>query len=401
VLHQNKIKEIALAFPASVPWMALCYQGIAEYARQVGNWRLVTSPPTLAGTDEHVLTLAALRDWPGDGVIAGVHDPAEARAAGRLTIPVVNLSGGLRRCQLPRVMVDQAAVGRLAAEHFLERRLRRLAYCGLSGPWYSHERQIAFVARASEAGVPCDVFEMPRLPARCTWRYHADWLADCLKKIATPIGILAVHDYRARMLLDACLRLGLNVPHDVAVLGVDNDSTVCESCSPTLSSVSRNSWQVGYQAAAMLDRLMADHSAPTCEILIPPDGVIARQSTDTIHAADPHVRDSIQYMQSHLGEAFGIGQVLEHIAISRRLLEKRFRQCLDCTPYEFLRIMRIRRAKQLLASPQKQKLRGLATACGFTSDKRLRIAFKRAENMTPCEYRWLRRHAKLESNADS
>ena len=96
------------------------------------------------------------------------------------------------------------------------------------------------------------------------------------------VGVMAVHDYRARVLVDACLRLGLDAPHDVAVIGTDNDPTICEFCQPTLSSISRSAWKVGYEAAALLDRLMAGNPAPEHDILIPPDGLVARLSTDTI-----------------------------------------------------------------------------------------------------------------------
>lgn len=389
-MRRTRSREVALAFPVSVPWMAQCAQGIAEYARQQGHWKLTTSPPALVGADELALTPATLCDWNGDGVIAVVTNASEARAAGRLSVPVVNLASVLRRCRLPRVMVDQAAIGQLAAAHLLDCRLRRLAYCGLQGPWYSQQRQQAFVEGATQAGVSCNVFEMPRRMRRTSWRQQTDLLMSWLRGLSTPVGILAVHDYRARVLLDACRRLELNVPNDVAVLGVDNDLTICEACDPTLSSVSRNSWEVGYRAAELLDRLMAGRSSACSEILIPPDGVVVRRSTDTIGVEDPHVREAIQFMQDHLAETFGIVEVLDHVAVSRRLLEKRFRRCLDCSPYEFLRRLRVRRASQLLALPHKQKLYHIAAACGFSDSKQLRIAFQETVNMTPSEYRhWL------------
>ncbi|MEN6406928.1 MAG: substrate-binding domain-containing protein [Thermoguttaceae bacterium] len=382
-----KACEVALAFPVSVPWMAHCVQGITEYARQQGTWRLTTSPPTLAGVEEQGLTPAMLGNWTGDGVIAVINDPVAARAARRLSIPVVNLAGVLRKCCLPRVMVDQAALGRMAADHLLECRLRRLAYCGLRGPWYSHVRQQAFVARAAEAGAVCSVCEMPRLSVRRSWRQRTDLLRSWLRRLVTPVGILAVHDYRARIVLDECKRLGMAVPEDVAILGVDNDLTVCETCEPTLSSVCRSSWAVGYRAAALLDALMAGKPPPDGDILVPPSGIAVRKSTDTVTAEDPCVREAIHFMQSRLGEAFRIEQVSDHIAVSRRLLEKRFRQDLDCSPHEFLQRMRIRQARHLLDSPTKKKLSVVAAACGFLDARRFCLAFKREMKMTPSEYR--------------
>jgi LacI family transcriptional regulator len=387
-MSRKRQKRVALAFPASVPWMALCLQGIAEYAQQRGGWTFLTSPPTLGGAEEHALTMRALRDWPGDGVIAAVGNPTEVRSARRLRIPVVNLAGAMQRCRLPRVMVDQQAVGRSAAEHLLARGLRRLAFYGLGGLWYSGERRRGFTGRAAEASVPCDVFEEPiPVDPEASWSRRMASLLDWLRRMRLPVGILAVHDYRARVLIDACLQLGLRVPHDVAVLGVDNDTTVCEFCQPTLSSVSRSAHQVGYRAAALLDRLMAGKAAPRSDILVPPDGVVTRRSTDTVVAENPHVCEAIQLMYDHLGEAINVEHIVRHAAISRRLLEKLFRQHLGCTPREYLCRMRVERAKQLLVGPQKVKTRDLIRACGFGDTRQFRRTFHRMEGTTPTQYR--------------
>lgn len=387
-MSKKRPRRVALAFPSSVPWMAQCLQGIAAYAQQRGGWTFVTSPPTLGGAEELALTAYALRHWPGDGVIAAIHGPHEARAARRLRIPVVNLSGVLRHCGLPRVMVDQQAVGRLAAEHLLERGLRRLAFYGLRGPWYSQQRLRGFLQRAAQDQVPCEVLEAPpSSDARASWTRRTASLAQWLRTLQPPVGVLAVHDYRARVLVDECLNLGLRVPHDVAVLGVDNDTTVCEFCPPTLSSISRGPWQVGYEAAAMLERLMAGRRAPAADLLLAPEGVVARRSTETVVVENAHVREAIQFMHDHLGESFTVEQLVQQAAVSRRLLEKRFRQHLDCTPREYLCRLRIERAKQILAGASKPRVPDLARACGFADAKRFRLAFHRLVGLSPMRYR--------------
>jgi LacI family transcriptional regulator len=381
-------RRIALAYPMTVPWMALFMRGAAEYAQQHGDWTFTASPPTLTGAGEFAHNVYSLKGWPCDGVFAAIDNAAEARAAKELRIPVVNLAGTVRRCSVPRVMVDHEVIGRLAAEHLLERGLRRLAVFGLCGPWYARQRRLGFVRRAEEAGVPCDVFEMP-VPtnARTPWQQRVAPLERWLQSLKPPVGLLAIHDYRARVAVDECLRLGLNVPHDVAVIGVDNDPTVCEFCKPTLSSVSRSAWRVGYEAAALLDRLMAGKNPPEHDILIPPDGVVARQSTDTVAVDDRHVAAAVHFMRDHLGDAFGIERVMRHSSISRRQLELRFRRVLRCTPHDYLCRTRVERARELLAARQRMKMRNIAAACGFTSVERLRIVFRRFVGLTPADYR--------------
>jgi LacI family transcriptional regulator len=379
---------VAIAYPATVPWMALFLRGVAAYADRHGHWNLMTSPPTLAGAEETAQTIHDLRGWLGDGVMAAINSPTDARAARRLRIPVVNFSGAMRLTSFPRVTVDNRATGRVAAEHLLARGHRRLAYYGIRGVWYSEQRRLGFVERAQEAGAECDVFETSS-PAhsRGSWRQRIAPLTRWLQGLKPPVGLLAVQDYRARVVLDECLRLGMHVPHDVAILGVDNDPTVCEFCRPTLSSVSRDAWRMGYEAAAMLDVLMSGKSPPEDDVLIPPGSVAARQSTDTVAVDDPHLAAAIHYMRDHVAEPFGMERVMRHATISRRQLELRFRRHLQTTPHDYLCRVRVERARQLLASPERIKMQAIAAECGFTSVEHMRIVFRRVTGQTPSGYR--------------
>ena len=386
-----RAKRVALAFPVTLSWSAAVADGVAEYARQQGGWDFTTSPPALPQADELALTVYNLKDWPGDGVIAMLANAAEARAAGRLKVPVVSLGGNLRDCGLPQVKVDPYAVGQMAAEQLLATGLRRLAYYGLRDLWYSQEQGRGFADRAEKAGVPCEIFETAAITdPRASWRQRRFAVGQWLQGLALPVGILAAHDYRARVLIDECVRLGLDVPHDVAVLGVGNDPTACEFCQPSLSSVSPAARQMGFEAAAILDRLMGGQPAPKHDLLIPPDGVVPRRSTDTLAVDDPHVNAAVHYMQDHLGEAFGIERVMKQVTISRRRLHDLFAQRLNYTPYGYLCHLRVQRAKVLLAVPGPFKLRTVALACGFSSAARFRLVFQRFTDMTPHEYH--RRH---------
>jgi LacI family transcriptional regulator len=382
-----RAKRVALAFPVTLSWAAAMADGVAEYARRQGGWDFTTSPPTLLQAEELALTVYSLRDWPGDGVIAVFGDAAESRAARRLKVPVVSVGGSLKDCGLPQVRVDTYAVGQMAAEHLLVIGLRRLAFYGLRGAWYSQERRRGFVDRALKAGASCEVFEAPALTnPRASWQQRRAAVGQWLKSLVLPVGVLAVHDYRARVLIDECVRLGLDVPHDVAVLGVGNDLTACEFCQPSLSSVSPAARQIGYEAAALLDRLMAGQPAPQRILLIPPDGVVPRRSTDTMAVDDPNVSAAVHYMQDHLGEVFGIERVMKQVAVSRRRLHDQFQRLLNYTPYEYLCRLRVQRAKLLLAAPGHVKLRTVAVACGFSSPARFRLVFQRLTGVTPAQY---------------
>ena len=237
---RQQVRRVAVAYPVAVPWMALFVRGVADYAARHGDWTLMTSPPTLTGAEEFAQSVYSLRGWSGDGLFAAIGSTTEARAARRLGMPVVNISGAMRHAGLPRVMIDHYAIGRMAAEHLLERGFRNLAYYGVKGLWYSQQRCRGFVERAEQAGARCEAFDaVSPASSRVSWQRQVAPLVQWLQSLKHPMGLLAAHDYRARVVMDECLQLGLRVPHDVAILGIDNDPTVCEFCRPTLSSVSR------------------------------------------------------------------------------------------------------------------------------------------------------------------
>lgn len=381
-------RHVALAYPLAVPWMTTFVRGVMDYAhRHGGGWTLTTSPPSLIGAGEETLTIDGLRGWPGHGVITAILNRADARSARRLGIPVVNLAATIPNTGIPSVLPDHFGMGRLAAEHLLSRGLRRLAYFGVQGFWFSELRRQGFVERAIEAGATCDVLEVPRKSgAWANWQKRTSLLVRWLKRLQPPIGLLAVQDYRARVVIEECERLGLRIPHDLAVIGMENDPTLCEFCRPTLSSVSRNAWQLGMETAAMLDRLM-DGQSTIADIVVPSDGVVARQSTDTIAVDDRYLATAVHFIHDHLGEPFRIDHVVAASSISRRQLETRFREVLGCTPHEYLSRERVERAKQLLLAPGRIKFHNVIKACGFPSVDRMRLVFKRLTGMSPLEYR--------------
>lgn len=386
-------RQVALAFPLAVPHLALFMRGVTDYAREHGDWTFIASPVGTGGFPETLdMSLQSLKGWPGDGVITVITTKAQTQAARGLHIPVLNLAGTLRDTGLPRVMVDHKAIGRLAAEHLLECGLRRFAYLGVKNVWYSQLRGEGFTERVAQAGGQFLVHEVPRrVDPKQPWYLGLQEIDRWLRTLRPPVGVLAVHDYRARLLIDECRQLGLDVPNDVALIGVDNDETICEFCRPPLSSVSRSGRRVGYEAARLLDRLMAGKPLPARDILIPPDGVVRRRSTDMVAFDDPHVAACVRYARGHVAGVFGVERLIKLVPISRRLLEKRFRRCTGHTPYDYLCQLRTQRAKELLTGGKKMEMHEIATACGFPDTQRLRLVFRRLTGVTPTAYR--RQHA--------
>ena len=157
-------------------------------------------------------------------------------------------------------------------------------------------------------------------------------LEQWLRELQAPVGILASADLRASMVLEACQKLRLRVPEDVAVIGVDNDPLVCDFCDPPLTSISRNDYQVGYEAARLLDQLMDGASPPDKPMRISPAGVVPRRSTDTICVEDPYVSEAIRFMRDHVHEQFGVDEVLNQLPLSRRSLGISFSRLFRAQP---------------------------------------------------------------------
>ena len=381
--------KIAIVYPGSIPWFARCIDGIRRYAREQGGWHLFSSPPTLLGTGESALTLRAMRGWKGNAIIAVSNDERELRDVRKMGIPVVNLGGGAAQSfGVPRVMVNHFEAGRLAADHLLNCGLRNLAFFGWKDLWYSDQRHQGFSQRALEAGVGCGVLlRTSREESTQNWGRRIASLARWLNSLPRPVGIFAVHDFRAQLLIEACQEAGLRIPEDIAVMGMDNDETVCEHSIPTLTSVSRNSERVGWEAAALLDRIMHGASPPPDDLLVAPDGVIARQSTDMLYSADGVVQGALNYMREHLQEPFNVARMAEHVAVSKRTLEMRFRQCLNRSPHEYLIHLRVKQAQDLLQMPQKRTIDQIVAECGFGTAPTFYTAFRRATGQSPANFR--------------
>ena len=280
--------KIALVYPTSLPWMAQLVDGVRRYGMQYGGWQILTCPPSLAASGERPRTLHSLIGWDGDGAIAAVRSEEDRQLVSRLGIPVVNLSGWEADLHgIPRVSVDNRLAGRLAAEHLLERGLRHFGFVGWEGVHYSEERFAGFNDRILEEGLHAVArFDTPEDAFDSTLAEELTALGRWLESLPQQCGILAVHDYWAQLVMEACAAVGLRVPRDVAVIGMDDDSIVCERSIPTLTSVCWNSSGIAWEAAALIDRMVQGAEIGSLDILVPPEGITERQSTALYHHPD-------------------------------------------------------------------------------------------------------------------
>jgi LacI family transcriptional regulator len=378
----KRAKEIALAFPRGAHQEVLI-TGVLRYAIDHGcNWSYITAPESLA------LSVLDLVGWRGDGIIAAINTPAEAECVRELKRPTVNISGTLAKTPVPRVSLDNELVGKAAAEHLIERGFRDFAYYGLRDVAYSLVRCKSFEARLEASGSSSVALLMPPTyrAKGVQWREQQRRLVKWLAALPKPIGLFAVSDYRARQVLDACRQIGLRVPQQVAVIGVDNEEVICVHVQPQLTSVARNNQQEGYNAAAMLDQLLRGKKVEDLEKNVSPLGVVARESTETVAFKDARLCQAIEYLNRHIEDPIGVQELASYVGVSRRWMEYAFRDALGESPYQYIRHRRLKRAAHLLEEEPNVKIYQVARRTGFTSAKQLSMAFGQEFGQSPREY---------------
>jgi len=361
--------------------------GVAEYSRLQGYWSFYLLPRA------HDQSLPDMKMWRGTGIIARIESPHVARTIAAAKVPLVGLdvapeiAGLFGRPGLSEVHPDPKSTARLAFEHLQERGFRNFAFVGVRDQIWSQERETAFVELArNQADASCAVCNLVEHSRARQYGLDQKRLGNWLKGLPKPVGIMTCNDDCGREVLDAALLVGLGVPDDVAVIGVDNDQVLCDLCNPPLTSVIPNARRAGYEAAALLHRMMAGESPPPQTILIEPVGVVTRQSTDVVAVSDRQVAAAVRFIREHACEGITVEQVLKAVPMSRTLLERRFKKLLGYTPHDHILRVKIERVKTLLTSTDLSMVQ-IAERTGFEHVEYLSVSFKRASGESPSSYR--------------
>jgi len=373
---------VALLIETSNAYARQLLYGIRSYLHEHQPWSIY-----LAEHGRGEALPGGLRKWQGDGIIARVENQNIANELLATKLPTVDVSYGLERSPFPRVATDARVATRLAAEHLLERGFRHFGYCGDPRFYWSRLRSGFFAGHIQAAGHECSLFDLPTPRSRVgSWDQTTEALARWIRKLPKPVGILACFDLVGQQVLQACRRIDLKVPDEVAVIGIHNDELLCDLCDPPLSSVIPNARRAGYEAAALLDRMMQGENIPPQLILLEPIGVATRQSTDVVAVDDPHISAAVRFIREHACEGISVDDVVRAVPLSRTVFERRFKKQLNRTPHDHILSVRIDRVKQMLAGTD-LTLAQIAERTGFGHIEYLSVAFKRATGQNPSVYR--------------
>ena len=379
------LRHVALIVESAVAPRRMMLTGVARYIQEHEPWSVYLKPFGVEKSLDKWLS-----QWRGDGIIAAVKDPASDVIIHR-GIPVVDVVGVLRHEHVPLVHTNDRSVGRLGAEHLLERGFRNFGFCEYTGEFWSAGRREGFVDEVKRAGgFVSAVYEMP-VPGPGwggpeAWEQQQRSLAEWLKRQPKPLGVMTSNDLMGQQILEACQRLRIRVPEEVAVIGADNDEPICRIASPPLSSVIINDHQRGYEAAALLDRMMRGAPPPTEPIYVEPAGVATRASTDIMAIEDQAIVEALRFLREHCCERINVDDVVKEVPLSRSVLERRFRKVVGRSINSEIVRLRINRAVELLTETALE-LKVVAQRAGFGTQSYMNAVFQAKVGKTPGSFR--------------
>ncbi len=360
-------------------------QGIKRLAGKCGwNLRLemVAAPP---------------KDWRGDGVLLMMDDfPATwrfIRDCLKRRIPVVGLDEDYEELDVPRVTGDDDAIGRLAAEHFNERHFRHAAFFSDSDDPHCHPSRANGFRQAWQGESFASWLWTEHAPAKAREDGEAlqAWLVQKLRAAPKPLAVFAWNDSDAVHILNACRAAELDVPGDVAILGVDNDPLICDTQSVRLSSVAHDLKRIGYVGAALLERMMSGQEAPRHITRVKPHGIVMRASTDTVVSDNTAFNAVIPYIEGHLAQPLGLTEIANALHLSRNALARFFSSTFGHSVGAEVSARRIAHAQELLETTD-LPIESISEQCGYCNRSFFSKCFKSATGTTPLAWR-KRKHA--------
>lgn len=337
-----------------------------------------------------------LKNWRGDGIISRIASPAIRDFSRKTGIPVIDLNERTFELGLPYVFIDQAAVGRLAAEHLLQRGFTNFAYIGQRGFLWSDERCRSF--HETVEGLADTFHEFRGTPfsetaadAKSVYR-NSVWESETLRirrwieSLPKPTGVMACNSFRGLQFLEICRTAGVAVPEAVAVVSGDDEPSVCELTSPSLTAIQLDGEAVGYRAAEMLDRMMRGQSQADPSVLIPPKMLVPRGSTLSHAIHDSTLGKALEYIRENAHFNISPEDVAQRAGVSLRKIQILFKQKFHRTLHEQIVSVKLDAVARLLRESD-LPAEEIAHRCGYNYVQQMSNAFLAHFGMRPGVFR--------------
>ncbi|MES2349753.1 MAG: DNA-binding transcriptional regulator [Pseudomonadota bacterium] len=386
-MKTTKVHRIALLFNAN---KIFDHQVIAGIAAHFGSTRMAWE---IFLEEDFQVRLSGIEHWQGDGIIANFDDPAVATALSRCRIPVVAVGGSYADpanypAGLPYVATDNVKLVELARQHLIDVGLQRFAM--FSAPpaeenRWALEREHAFRNLMRGDRLEAEIFRGCETSIH-TWDAAVQGQIDWLLSLPKPLGIIAVSDARARQLLQACILAGIEVPEQVAIVGIDNDPLVRSLTRIPLSSVIQGAREIGRAAGHLMGQLLHGVCQPNTRIVVPPAGINVQASSLYQLIRHPKVMRARHFIRQYACQGIKTEQVAQHVGVSRSSLDADFRQELGCSVHDMILSFKLNAAKARLESGD-GSIEDVALGSGLTSIQHMHRVFKRELGCTPRAYR--------------
>ena len=366
--------------------------GITDYIRDKGHWQLIVWP------ESSKESLSFLKQRGCKGAFVSTQTTTKAKELLQIDMPIIALSTLQNVSNLPYITANSESVARMAIEHFLKKKFRNFAFFGLTQAQWSLDRMNFFSRCLAEEGYNVHTYEeqipiindfvpFTTLWTNITLSTGQQKLMEWLRQLPKPVAILASCDFFACHLINITNEVKLNVPDDVAILGVNDDRALCNICDPPLSSIALNFKKAGYESAKLLDRIISGQQAMEGQCIeIQPTHIESRGSTDIFAIDDLEIIQVLKYIKQNSNKPLQVDEIASHVYISKRSLQLRFRKALGRSIHDQIVQAHFDIAKTLLIETN-LPIDEIASRSGFLYTSNMRRAFKQITGMLPQKYR--------------
>jgi len=383
-----RLPRVVIQMETSIKANRQKLRGIFKYANLYGPWDF-----HLIGERAVEQKLLHYRKWGGTGIITDGGNLEQMRSAVESRLPTVvidppdNVLPMMSNPRFSRVDCDSVSVGEFGARYLWEHGFKHFAFVGAAhNPRWSRDRAAGFADYLARHGHVCNFYEVPDEIEKQDWGVEEKQLRRWLLRLPQPIGIMAAMDIRGRQVLEICRKLGIHVPHEIAVLGVDNDELLCLSTNPPLSSVNTDEEGAGFVAAKILDERMKKTAKHPGTATYGPLSVVSRKSTDAIMVPDKLVVKALEFIWMNSGITISSTDIVKHLGYSKRLIELRFRKAVGHSIMDEIQKVRLERVQALLKGTD-LAIGEIARMCGYESESYLGKIFKQHFGVTMSDFR--------------
>ena len=384
ISYQEKLPKVVLLIETSREYAPGLLQGIAAWNHEFGPWSFHFQPLGLTQ-----LPPDWLARWNGDGILVRIDNEEMEKAVLDTGLPAIDLRGALANPEIHFIGVDNRKIAEIGFRHLCEAGFWNYAFCGNPRNLnrFDDERCEFFKQFVENAGFNCSVFPAEKVPKRGNQlENERRAIAKWLQTLPKPTGLMVCKDDRGIQVIDAAMHIGMRVPDELAVISVDNDPYFCNMSTPSMTSIETNSERIGYEAAAMLSRMMKGEKNIPKYSLLPPGGVVKRRSTDVLAIDNREDAEILRFLREQAIAGLSVQEVTENFDISRSTIERLVKKYFKKTPKAEMLHIQIEHAKQLLKKTA-LTMSMVAEQSGFRSTTYFVAAFSKIVGVTPKRFR--------------